>query len=49
MIMILLAQMRQSDEWIPKEILIAFHNGSNYDYHFTIQKVVGEFEGQLLV
>ena len=26
---------------------IAFHNGSNYDYHFIIKKVVEEFEKQL--
>ena len=25
---------------------IVFHNGSNYDYHFIIKKLVEEFEGQ---
>ena len=30
---------------IPKEILIVFHNGSTYDYHFTIKELVKEFEG----
>ena len=30
---------------IPKEIPIIFHNGSTYDYHFTIKKLVKEFEG----
>ena len=23
-----------------------FHNGSTYDYHFTIKKLAKEFEGQ---
>ena len=26
---------------VPKKILIVFHNGSNYDYHFTIKELVG--------
>ena len=30
---------------IPKEIPIVFHNGSTYDYHFIIKKLVKEFEG----
>ena len=30
---------------IPKEIPIIFHNGSTYDYHFIIKKLVKEFEG----
>ena len=30
---------------IPKEIPIAFYNGSTYDYHFIIKKLVKEFEG----
>ena len=30
---------------IPKEIPIAFHNGSTYDYHFIIKELVKEFEG----
>ena len=31
---------------VPKEILIVFHNGSTYDYHFVIKKLAKEFEGQ---
>ena len=31
---------------IPKEILIIFHNGSTYDYHFIIKELVKEFEGK---
>ena len=31
---------------VPKEIIIAFHNGSNYDYHFIIKELVAEFEEQ---
>ena len=30
---------------VPKEIPIVFHNGSTYDYHFIIKKLVKEFEG----
>ena len=30
---------------IPKEISIVFHNGSTYDYHFIIKKLVKEFDG----
>ena len=30
---------------IPKEIPIVFHNGSTYDYHFTIKELVKEFDG----
>ena len=30
---------------IPKEIPIVFHNGSTYDYHFIIKKLVKEFDG----
>ena len=29
---------------IPKEILIVFHNGSTYDYHFIIKELVKEFD-----
>ena len=32
---------------VPKEISIEFHNGSIYDYHFTIKKLAKEFEGDL--
>ena len=31
----------------PKEIPIVFHNGSTYDYHFTINKLAKEFGHQL--
>ena len=30
----------------PKEIPIVFHNGSTYDYHFIINELAEEFEGQ---
>ena len=30
---------------VPKEILIVFHNGSTYDYHFIIKELVKEFNG----
>ena len=29
---------------IPKRIPIAFHNGSNYDYHFVMKELAEEFE-----
>ena len=29
---------------VPKEIPIAFHNGSNYDYYFIIKELVKEFK-----
>ena len=29
----------------PKEILVIFHNGLNYDYHFIIKKLAEEFHG----
>ena len=28
---------------VPKNIPIAFHNGSNYDYNFIIKKLAEEF------
>ena len=31
---------------VSKEVPIVFHNGSNYNYHFIIKKLVEEFEGQ---
>ena len=31
---------------LPKKILIAFHNGSNYDYHFIIKGLAEEFKKQ---
>ena len=31
---------------VPKKIPIAFHNGSNYDYHFIIKELVEEFKKQ---
>ena len=30
---------------VPKEIPVAFHNGSSDDYHFIIKELVEEFEG----
>ena len=30
---------------IPKEIPVVFHNGSTYDYHFTIKQLAGKFKG----
>ena len=29
---------------VPKEVPIVFHNESNYDYHFIIKKLAGEFK-----
>ena len=31
---------------IPKEILVVFHNGSNHEYHFIINELAKEFEGE---
>ena len=31
---------------IPKEILVVFHNGSTFDYHFIIKELAEEFEGE---
>ena len=31
---------------VPKTITIAFHVGSNYDYHFIIKELAEEFEKQ---
>ena len=30
----------------PKEILVVFHNGSTYHYHFIIKELAEEFEGK---
>ena len=30
---------------IPKEILVVFHNGSTYDYHFIIKELVNKLDG----
>ena len=30
----------------PKEILVVFHNGSTYDYHFIIKEFAERFMGQ---
>ena len=31
---------------VPRKNCLAFHNGSNYDYHFIIKKVAEEFKKQ---
>ena len=31
---------------VPKKTPIAFHNGSNYDYHFIIKVLIEEFKKQ---
>ena len=31
---------------VPKQIPVAFHNGSNYDYHFIIKEWAEEFKKQ---
>ena len=31
---------------VPKKVPIAFHNGSNYDYHFIIKELAEEFKKQ---
>ena len=31
---------------ISKDVLIVFHNGSRYDYHFIIKELAKETEGQ---
>ena len=31
----------------PKEIPAVFHNGTTYDYHFTIKQLAKEFDGKL--
>ena len=31
---------------VPKKVSIAFHNGSNYDYHFIIKELSEEFKKQ---
>ena len=30
---------------VPNEIPVAFHNSSNYGYHFIIKELANEFEG----
>ena len=34
------------DYKVLKEIPLAFHNGSAYDYHFIIKELAKEFKGQ---
>ena len=34
---------------VSKKISIAFHNGSNYDYHFIIKKLAENLKNNLLV
>ena len=31
---------------LPNEILVDFHNGSNYDYHFIIKELANDVEEQ---
>ena len=31
---------------VPRETPVAFHNGSNYDYHFMIKELAKESEGK---
>ena len=31
----------------PREILVIFHNGSSYNYHFIIKGLAEQFEGEL--
>ena len=31
---------------VPRKILIDFHNGSNYNYHFIIRELAEEFKKQ---
>ena len=31
---------------MPNDIPVAFHNGSNYDYHFIIKELAEELEGE---
>ena len=33
---------------VPKKVSIAFHNGSNYDYHFTIKELPEELKKQFI-
>ena len=33
---------------VPKKILIAFHNESNYDYHFIKKELAEEFKKQFI-
>ena len=32
---------------VPKEIIIVFHNGSNYHYHFSIKELANELEKEV--
>ena len=32
---------------VPKKVVIAFHNGCNYDYHFTVNELAEEFKKQI--
>ena len=43
------SNMRNLKYSVPKKVLIAFHNGYNYDYHFIIKELAEEFFKNLLV
>ena len=32
---------------VPKNFFIAFNNGSNYTYHFTVKELADEFEKKI--
>ena len=33
---------------VPEKILLVFHNGSNYDYHFIIKELTEKFKNQFI-
>ena len=34
---------------VPEKISVAFHNGSNYDYHLIIKELAEEFKKKLVL